>query len=141
MKKTLAAVIVGFVMVVLAAVPMVAGAPATGSGSSSGLTPEEAAIIKGIDFDNAWNQLEYLSSLGEKSAGTDAEISAQHYVYDQFSAMAVDDIWWETFPVEKWDHSGTTVKILSNGGEDILATTYGNAPSVYGTEDYKARRS
>jgi hypothetical protein len=137
MKKTLAAVIVGFVMIVLAAVPMVAGAPATGTGSSSGLTPEEAAIIKGIDFDNAWNQLDYLGTLGEKSAGTDAETSAQQYVFDQFSAMAVDDVWWETFPVEKWDHFGTTVKILSNGDEDVLATTYGNAPSIYGTNDNK----
>jgi hypothetical protein len=133
MRKILTALFVGFVMMVLAAVPMAMGAPATGTGSSSGLTPEEAAIIKGIDFDNAWMQLEYLASLGEKSAGTVQERAAQQYVYDQFSAMAMDEVWWETFPVERWDHYGTTVKVRSNGNEDIQATTYGNAPSIYGT--------
>jgi hypothetical protein len=137
MRKALAAILLGLVMTVLAAYPMVAGAPAIGSGSSSGLTPEEAMILKGLDYDNAWQHLEYLSGLGEKSAGTVQEAAAQQYVYDQFSSMAVDDVWWETFPVESWDHYGTTVKVVSNGGEDIPATTYGNSPSIYGTVDHK----
>jgi hypothetical protein len=137
MRKILAAVFVGFVMTVLAAVPMVTGAPAVGTGSSSGLTVEEAKILKGLDFDNAWAHLEYLSSFGEKAAGTVQEAAAQQYVYDQFSSMPVDEVWWQTFPVEEWRHYGTTVKVVSNGNEDIPATTYGSSPSVYGSMDYK----
>ena len=137
MRKTLSAVLVGFVMTVLAAVPMVAGAPPMGTGSSSGLTPAEVAVLKGLDYDNAWNQLEYLASLGEKTAGSPEEAAAQTYVYNEFSAMPVDAVWWETFPVEYWNHYGTTVKVVSNGDEDIPATVYGNSPSIYGTNDHK----
>ena len=141
MNKTAAAVFLAFLMTVVAAVPLVGGAPSIGTGSSSGLTPNEAAILKGLDYDNAWRHLEYLSSLGEKAAGTTQEAAAQAYVYNEFSKMVtkggMDEIWWETFPVETWTHYGTTVQVVSNGDEDIPATTYGNAPSVWGRMDNK----
>jgi len=137
LKKPIIAILIGFVFLTVSIMPISGGAPATGTGSSSGLTPDEARILKGLNFDNAWNHLEYLSSLGEKSAGTTQEAMAQEYVYNEFSKMAVDDVWWETFPVESWTHYGTTLKVVGNGYEDIPATTYGNSPSIYGTMDHK----
>jgi len=137
MNKTAAAVFLAFVMTVVAAVPLVGGAPSTGTGSSSGLTPNEAEILKGLDYDNAWRHLEYLSSFGEKAAGTTQEAAAQAYVYSEFSKMPVDEIWWETFPVEAWIHYGTTLKVISNGNEDIPTVTYGSGPSVWGKMDHE----
>lgn len=137
MNRTAVAVSLAFVMTVLAAAPLVGGAPTIGTGSSSGLTPNEAKIIKGLDYGNAWRHLEYLSSLGEKAAGTPQEALAQTYVYNEFSKMPVDEIWWETFPVEQWIHYGTTLKVVSNGCEDIPTVTLGSGPSVWGKNDYK----
>ena len=124
-------------MTVLAAVPIVGGTPSMGTGSSSGLTPNEATILKGLDYNNAWKHLEYLSSLGEKAAGTTQEAMAQTYVYNEFSKMPVDEVWWETFPVESWRHYRTTVKVVSSGYEVIPATTLGSSPSVWGKMDNK----
>jgi len=135
MRRIALAVSVAFLMVLVAAVPMVGGAPTLGTGSSRWLTPDEAKVLRGLDYDNAWEHLEYLSSLGEKSAGTPEERSAQQYVYDELSKLPMDEVWWETFPVEQWIHHGTTVKVVSNDNEDIPATTYGSAPSVWGTVD------
>lgn len=135
MRRIALAVSVAFLMVLVVAVPLAGGAPTLGTGSSSRLSPQEAKVLRSLDYDNAWRYLEYLSSLGEKSAGTPEEWSAQRYVYDELSKLPVDEVWWETFPVEQWVHYGTTVKVVSNGYEDIPATTYGSAPSVWGTVD------
>ncbi len=116
----------------MALMPTSGGAPATGTGSSSGLTPNEAKIIQGFDYNNAWRHLEYLSSLGEKAAGTPQEALAQAYVYDELSKMPMDALWRQTFPVEQWIHYGTTLKVVSNGNEDIPTTTIGSGPSVWG---------
>lgn len=122
-------------LLTVTAMPMVYGEPAIGTGKPLSLAPQEQALLDTIDYDHAWSQLEYLSSLGEKTAGSDEERRAQQYVFDEFSKMPVDEIWQETFPVANWEHFGTTVKIVSNGDEDIPATTYGDAPSVWGTND------
>ncbi|MGQ9587248.1 MAG: M28 family peptidase [Thermoplasmata archaeon] len=137
MKKAIVALLLAIVMSITAAAPFALGAPTMGTGSSSGLTPEEARVLKGLDYDHAWHQLEYLSSLGEKTAGSDEEKSAQMYMRDQFSQMAVDEVWWETFPVANWKHYGTTVKIVSNGYEDVPATVYGDTLSIWGRTDKK----
>ena len=136
MNKPAAAVFLAFLMTVVAAVPLVGGAPSTGTGSSSGLTPEEVQILKGLDYNSAWNDLAYISAMGEKVAGTDQERSAQQYVYNRFVQMGMDKVTWETFPVSSWRHYGTTVKIVSNGNEDIPATTYGDSYSIWGYEDH-----
>jgi len=120
----------------LAVAPISFGAPPLGTGSTSGLTAEEAAVLNGFDFENAWYQLDLISSWGEKVAGSEAERMGQQYVSDQFSGMPVDEVWWEEFPVNFWDHSGTTLKIVSNGYEDIPAVTYGDCYSIWGSEDY-----
>lgn len=137
MRRIVLALSIALLMTVVAAVPMVGGAPPLGSGSSSGLTPSEAKVLAGLDYDNAWRHLEYLSSLGEKSAGTPEEKSAQEYVYSELSKLPVDEVWWETFPVEQWIHHGTTVKVVSNAYENIPATAYGSGPSVWGVDDHK----
>ena len=95
-------------------------------------------IIERLDYEHAWSQLVYLSSLGEKTAGSPEERAAQEYVYDQLEAMPLDEVWWEEFRVANWDHFGTTVKIVSNDDEDVPATTYGDAQSVWGYDDGKA---
>lgn len=130
------AVVIGTLFVAVALIPCAVGAPAPGTGSSSGLTPEEVAIMSKLDYTSAWNDLSYLASLGEKVAGTAAERNAQQYVYDRLSAMSMDKVVLETFPVASWTHYGTTIKIASNGLEDVPATTYGDSYSVWGYENH-----
>jgi Iap family predicted aminopeptidase len=115
--------------------PVAYGAPAIGNGKPIALAPEEQALIDAIDYDHAWNELVYLSSLGEKTAGSDEERRAQEYVRGELWEMSFDEILWEEFIVSNWEHFGTTVKIVSNGDEDIPATTYGDTPSVWGKND------
>ena len=47
----------------------------------------------------------------------------------------MDKVVWETFPVAAWTHYGTTLKIVSNGYEDVPVTTYGDSYSIWGYED------
>jgi Iap family predicted aminopeptidase len=122
------------IMVFVVAVPATTGAPAIGTGKTSGLSAQELKVLGVLNLDNAWNQLGYLSSLGEKVAGSPAERSAQQYVYDQFSAMPMDEVWWENFPVAYWEHYGTTLSVVSNANEPIDATTYGDCPSIWGRD-------
>jgi hypothetical protein len=124
--------------VAVMAMPVSYGMPAIGSSKPLNLTPDEAGIIERLDYEHAWSQLVYLSSLGEKTAGSPEERAAQEYVYDQLDAMPLDEVWWEEFRVANWDHFGTTVKIVSNGYEEVPATTYGDAQSVWGYDDGKA---
>lgn len=119
-------------------VPGVASAPQPGA--TSGLTAEERTILSAVDYAHAWNQLAYLSSLGEKVTGSPQEIDAQKYVFSQFSSMALDKVDWETFPTHGWRHSGTTLKVLSPTEEWLDATTYGDSYSIWGYEDNKPYR-
>src|SRR3972149_2687986 len=64
------------------------------------------------------------------------ERAAQQCVYDEFAAMGLDEIWWETFPVANWKHYGTTVKIASHGDEEVPATVYGDTYSIWGRVDH-----
>ena len=133
--RILMAVGIGVLFLALAATPVTVAAPPLGTGKTVGLTDHELEMLEELDLDHAWSQLVYLSSLGEKTAGSAEETAAQQYVYDQFSMMPMDEVWWETFPVSNWQHYGTTVKIVSNGYEDVPATTYGDCPSIWGTDD------
>ena len=98
-------------LVVVMALPASYGLPVIGTEKPLNLTPDEQALIDMIDYDHAWDQLEYLSSLGEKTAGSPEERAAQEYVYEQLIDMPLDEVWWETFRVANWDHFGTTVTI------------------------------
>jgi aminopeptidase YwaD len=126
---------VAFLLMVVMAVPVSIGLPTGESERSLGLTPEETEMLGAIDYDHAWEQLDYLSSLGEKTAGSAEERSAQEYVFGQLSDMPMDEVWWETFPVANWKHYGTTVEIASNDDEEVPATIYGDCPSVWGMND------
>ncbi len=86
-----------------------------------------------IDYDFAWDELEYLSTLGEKVTG--AEIGAQEYVYDLMNDMPLDDLVWEPFPTHRWIHYGTTLNVVSPAEEDIETTTYGDSYSVWGDDE------
>jgi len=136
-KRAIAAIAVGFIFLTVALMPTSVGAPATGTGSSSGLSSEEVDILGRLNYDRAWQDLEYISGLGEKVAGTVAERDAQQYVYDRFAAMDMDKVVMETFPVSSWVHYETTLKIVSNDDENVPATTYGDGYSIWGMEDRK----
>jgi hypothetical protein len=105
----------------------VAGAP------PNALTPEETAVLERINYDHAWQQLEYLSTFPEKVAGSTEEAAAQDYIYKQFKKMGFkgEDLVRETFPTHTWDHHGTTVMIVSSQ-EELPATTYGDSHSIWG---------
>ncbi len=125
-------VTLGLVFLLVTVVPSVRATPAMGSGSSSGLTPTETAVLSGLDYANAWNQLETLTGFGERVAGTSQERLAQQYVYDELGAMPMDKVVMETFPVQSWVHYGTTIDVISPTSEPIVATTYGDCFSVWG---------
>ena len=125
----------GMMFVIVLAMPVCYGLPAIGTNKPLNLTADEQAIIAKLDYGHAWDQLEYLSSLGEKTSGSPEERAAQQYVFDQLSDMPVDEVLWEEYRVANWDHLGTTVKIVSNGDEDVPATTYGDAQSVWGYDN------
>ena len=136
MDKKSIAVAVGTLFVIVALMPSGGSAPAPGTGSTSGLTPEEVAILAGLNYDAAWADLAYLAGLGEKVAGTQAERDAQMYVYNRLSAMDVDEVVWETFPVAEWNHYGTTMTIVTNAYEDVPTVTYGDSYSIWGYENH-----
>lgn len=135
MNKKSIAVAIGTLFVIVAFVPGASSAPTPGTGTTSGLTPEEVAVLAGLDYTSAWNDLSYLAGLGEKVAGTQAEKDAQQYVYDRLSAMDLDKVVMETFPVAAWDHKGTTMEIVSNNNEAVQITTYGDSYSIWGYEN------
>jgi hypothetical protein len=122
---------------IVIAMPVTYGLPAIGTQKPKNLTDDEIALLERLDYDYAWGQLEYLSGLGEKTAGSEEEREAQEYVFDELSKMPLDEVWLETFRVANWDHHGTTVDIVIPGGEpeSIEATTYGDSPSVWGYND------
>ena len=126
---------IGLLFLIVTAMPMAYGDPAIGSNKPLNLTVAEQDLVARIDYNHAWSQLEYLSTLGEKTAGSDEERRAQEYVHGELLKMPMDEVWWETFRVSNWEHFGTTVKIVSNDYEDIPATTYGDSPSIWGAND------
>ena len=133
MKRTLW-VTLCLVFLLVTVAPSVRAAPAMGSGSTSGLTPAETAVLHGLDYGNAWNQLETLTGFGERVAGTEQERLAQEYVYDELRAMTMDKVVMEDFPVQSWVHYGTTIQVVSPVTEPIPGTTYGDCYSVWGKE-------
>src|SRR3972149_3805899 len=119
--RRMVAIGLALVLFVIAAMPVSIGAPPLGGGAVPGLTAQETRILRGLDYGNAWAQLEYLSGLGEKTAGSAEERAAQQYVYDEFAAMGLDEIWWETFPVANWRPSGARGKMPSPGAGGVPA--------------------
>ena len=120
---------------IVTAMPASFGAQSAGSGQMFGLTQTETELLDRLDYDHAWEQLEYLSSLGEKTAGSEEEARAQQYVAGELKNMSLDMVWEETFPVANWKHYGTTVTVVSHDDKDIPATTYGDCPSVWGIDE------
>ncbi len=127
-------VTLGLVFLLVTVAPSVRAHPAMGSGSTSGLSPGEAAVLSGLDYAYAWNQLETITAFGERVAGTAQERAAQEYVYGQLSSMPMDKVVMETFPVQSWVHYGTTIQVVSPTSEPIVATTYGDCYSVWGRQ-------
>lgn len=124
------------ILFVATAMPASSDVRSANSGVSFGLSPAETELLGMIDYENAWEQLQYLSSLGEKTAGSEEEKRAQRYVLGELENMSLDEVLEETFRVANWKHYGTTVKMTSHGDEDIPATTYGDCPSVWGLDEF-----
>ncbi len=134
MKRRTVVLTLGIVVLLIAMAPQTRGAPALGTGSSAGLTAEESRILGGLDYANAWDQLTTITGFGERVAGTDQEAAAQEYVYGELSAMPMDKVVMETFPVASWVHYGTSIQVVSPIQEPIEGTTYGDCYSVWGKE-------
>ncbi len=134
MNRGITAAVLGLIATLSMALAPVSAAPPAGGGAASGLTPEEQSMLNTIDYDYAWSELAYLSSLGEKAAGSVEERNAQEYVKAKFDSMDMDLVTWETFDTQTWVHYGTTVSIVSPVVEPIPATTYGDSHSIWGTE-------
>ncbi len=133
MKRTLW-VTLCLVFLLVTVAPSVRAPPVMGSGNTSGLTPTESAVLRGLDYAHAWNQLETLTAFGERVAGTDQERLAQQYVYDELSAMPMDKVVMETFPVQSWVNHGTTLQIVSPVLEPLDGTTYGDCYGIWGRD-------
>lgn len=120
-------------IVISIAVPLtsVVGAPPTA------LSPEEKAIMEMLDYDHAWQQLEYLSSFPEKVAGSPEEAAAQEYIYQQFLEMGFENIEKQNFPTHTWVHKGTQLLIVAPENEPIPAATYGDSHSIWGRDQGK----
>ena len=137
MKRRNAVLTLGVVLLLVILAPQVQGRPALGSGSSSGLTAEETSVLAGLDYTNAWNQLTTITGFGERVAGTAQERAAQKYVYDQLSALPMDEVVMETFPVQSWVHYGTVIQVVAPTLETVPGTTYGDCYSVWGRDKGK----
>lgn len=128
-------VVLSLLIALVILVPSTTFALPAGKGPATGLSAEEKIVLSQVDYSNVWDELEYLSSLGEEVTG--AEVASQQYVYDLLSALPLDEVVFETFPTHRWIHRGTTLKIVSPVMEDIEATTYGDSFSVYGVDEGK----
>lgn len=133
MSRRSVACVVGIIATLSMLVPSVVGAPS--SSAVSGLSATEKSMLGAIDYESAWEELEYLSSLGEKVAGSDEERAAQEYVMSVFESMPLDKVVMETFPCQTWDHKGTSLEILLPVYQKLPATTYGGSHSIWGYEN------
>lgn len=137
-EKRMPALALCSTLVLVALLPGAAGVSGyrvSSTSGSGGMTQDEVAILAGIDVDNAWSELEYLASLGEKLGGTAEELFAQQYVFSRFMNMSLDEVVIEPFSTSSWVHHGTTLSITSPEVEEILTTAYGGCYSVWGTQD------
>lgn len=124
---------IGRAVAMLSAVALVlAGAPATGQEPTDGLTAEEEGLLDTLDVAGTIDQLEYLSGLGEKIAGTEAEWAAQQYVYDTLSALPLDDVVMETFPTTSWSHEGDTLRVVAPERRAFPTSVYGYDHAIWG---------
>jgi hypothetical protein len=108
-----------------------AGAPAP-AGAAGELTGEEEALLASLDVGATIAQLEYLSDLGEKVAGSEEETGAQQYVYDTLSAMPLDDVVLESFPTTSWNHEGDRLRVVSPGHRSFPTSVYGYDHAIWG---------
>ena len=133
MKRKLL-VTLGIVFLLVTVAPQARATPALGTGSSSELTAQESAVLGGLDYAYAWDQLETITTFGERVAGTSQERAAQEYVYNELSAMPMDKVVMETFPVQSWINYGTSLQVVSPTAEVLPGTTYGDCFGIWGRD-------
>lgn len=133
-KHTLSSLILASVIILglmTTSIPMVLSRPGKPS-----LSDEEEALLDATDVDNAWNELTYLTSLGQKLAGTPEELYEAEYVYDKFVEYGLDRVDMEFFPTTSWQTSTwSTFKVTSPERKNIEAATYGGCYGTWGVED------
>lgn len=100
-------------------------------GAAKGLTAEEKSILSRLDYNYAWNELEYLTGQ-QRVVGSAQVLNAQKYIYDQFEDMGMDVVTKEHFKTQSWVDYGTTVKIVSPVVEILPAATYADSHSIWG---------
>jgi len=104
--------------------------------ANPGLSKEEIALLGAINVDNAWDELRYLTSLGQKVAGTTEELFEAKYVYKKFVEYDLDRVDMEFFPTTSWDtETWSTFEVTYPVRKSIEAATYGGCYGTWGTED------
>jgi hypothetical protein len=117
-------------------VPSAVLAGGTGKTDFHGLTTAEKNVLGGLDYDNAWSQLEYLT--GQERVVASAEVmTAQEYIYGQFQSMGMDLVTMEHFNTKSWVNYGTTIDIVSPVTINLPGATYGDSYSIWGSDHGK----
>lgn len=120
------------IVVALSMALALAGAPASGQVPEDDLTSAEQALLESLDVAATIDQLEHISEMGEKVAGTQAEHAAQAYVYDTLSAMALDEVVMESFPTTSWTHEGDSLRVVGPEREAFATSVYGYDHAIWG---------
>ncbi len=134
LRRGITAIVLCLIATASLLMPYAAAGPRPSTGDASWLTEEEMSVLSTINYDRVWDELEYLSGLGEKVAGSPEERAAQEYVKAKLDTMGMDLVTWETFPTKTWVHYGTSVTITSPTTEPVRATTYGDSHSIWGMD-------
>jgi len=109
-----------------------AGAPASGQVPDDDLTSAEQALQGTLDVGATIDQIEHISEMGEKVAGTQEEHAAQAYVYDTLSAMPLDEVVMESFPTTSWTHDGDSLRVVGPVREAFATSVYGYDRAIWG---------
>jgi len=110
----------------------VAGAPASGQVPDEDLTSAEQALLGTLDVGATIDQIEHISEMGEKVAGTQEEHAAQAYVYDTLSVMPLDEVVMESFPTTSWTHDGDSLRVVGPVREAFATSVYGYDRAIWG---------
>jgi hypothetical protein len=108
----------------------------TGRIDTHGLTAQEQAVLRDLNYDNAWDELVHFTGQ-ERLVGSPQVVSAQADIYAQFVSMGMDTVSVEHFGTKSWVNGGTTVRIVSPVAMDFPAATYADSYSIWGLDDHK----
>jgi hypothetical protein len=117
----------------LLVVPSAVFAGGTGKTGFHGLTAKEKSLLGTLDYNHAWQQLEYLTGQ-ERLVGSAEVMAAQEYIYGQFMSMGMDSVTMEHFKTKSWTNYGATISIVSPVMKSLPGEPYADSHSIWGLE-------